>query len=80
MSTNNSATSATSAIDTALRRAITDSDRTLYELGAAAGVSRQVLTRFVSGERGMTLESAAKVARALGLVLVPQIGPRAGKK
>ena len=41
-------------------------------LGKAAGVAPAQLDRFVSGERSLSLASAAKVAAALGLVLVPR--------
>jgi plasmid maintenance system antidote protein VapI len=59
-------------IDVALRDAIRDSGQTHYALGKAAGVAPAQLDRFVSGERSLTLASAAKVAAALGLVLVSQ--------
>jgi hypothetical protein len=59
-------------IDTALRDAIRGSGLTHYALGKAAGVAPAQLDRFVSGERSLTLASAAKVATALGLVLVPR--------
>ena len=41
---------------------------THYTLGKAAGVAPAQLARFVSGERSLSLASAAKVAAALGLV------------
>ena len=59
-------------IDTALRDAIRGSGLTHYALGKAAGVAPAQLDRFVSGERSLSLASAAKVAAALGLVLVPR--------
>ena len=57
---------------TALRDAIHGSGLTPYAFGKAAGVATAQLDRFVSGERSLSLASAAKVAAALGLVLVPR--------
>lgn len=53
-----------------LRAAIIDSELSRYEIAKLSGVAASVLSRFVSGERGMTLTAAAKVAKVLGLVLV----------
>lgn len=54
-----------------LRRAIeARSDLTTYALGKAAGVSPAVISRFLSQERGLTLETADRLALALGLRLV----------
>lgn len=64
---------ATPTIDTALREAIIaagKSGRTSYQLAQASGVSASAIGRFLSGERGLSLESAAKIAESLGLVLV----------
>jgi hypothetical protein len=59
-------------IDTALRDAIRTTGRTHHRLGREHGVAAAPLDRFVVGERGLTLASAAKVAMALGLELVPR--------
>lgn len=40
-----------------------------YELGKAAGVSADVLSRFTRRERNLRLDSAGKLAQALGLTL-----------
>ncbi len=40
-----------------------------YEISQESEVSEAVLSRFVNGERGITLETAAKVATVLGLSL-----------
>lgn len=45
---------------------------TRYRLAKLSGVSQGQLVRFVQGERTITLASAAKLARVLGLVLKPQ--------
>lgn len=49
-----------------------ESGLTHYAIGKAAGVAPAQLDRFVAGERGLSLATAAKVAAALGLVLVPR--------
>jgi hypothetical protein len=51
---------------------IRGSGLTQYSLDKAAGFAPAPLDRFVSGERSLSLASAAKVAAALGLVLVAQ--------
>lgn len=43
-----------------------------YELGKAAGVSADVLSRFTRRERNLRLDSAGKLAQALGLLLTEQ--------
>jgi len=63
-------------LSAALRRAIIESGRSAYEIGAACGVSRNVITRFLSGERGLTLIVADRLATDLGLELRPVASPR----
>ncbi len=53
-----------------LRRAIRDSGETEYAIAKASGVSQSVVNRFVSGERGISLETAAKLCEHLKLDLV----------
>jgi plasmid maintenance system antidote protein VapI len=53
----------------ALRDAIKASGQTHYALAKAADVTPAQLDRFVAGERDLKLETAAKIADALGLVL-----------
>ena len=52
-----------------LRKAIEADPRTTNALAVDAKIPVPVLWRFVQRERGMTLESAAAVAEALGLEL-----------
>lgn len=40
-----------------------------YALGKQAGVAAAVVSRFARGERGISLETASRLAHALGLVL-----------
>jgi transcriptional regulator with XRE-family HTH domain len=53
-----------------LRRAMRDSGETEYAIAKASGVSQSVVNRFVSGERGISLETAAKLCEYLGIELV----------
>ena len=57
-------------IDTTLRAAIERSGLTVYALSTLAGVTSQQVSRFVKGERDLTLSTASKLAEALGLELV----------
>ncbi len=56
-------------IDADLRTAIIESGLTHYRIAKDAGISPDVVTRFVTGARDVTLTSAAKVAHVLGLEL-----------
>jgi plasmid maintenance system antidote protein VapI len=53
-----------------LRKAIEKCPETEYAIGKGAGVEPATVYRFVSGERGVTLEVAAKLCSYLGLRLV----------
>ena len=52
-----------------LRQAMADSGETLYAIAKGSGVDYSALLRFRAGERGLTLDTAAKVAEYLGLKL-----------
>ena len=56
-------------IETQLLRAIRQSDLSRYRLAKMSGVSQAALSLFVNGKRSLTLASAAKLAKALGLEL-----------
>jgi transcriptional regulator with XRE-family HTH domain len=62
----------TKDIETQLRDAILKSDVSRYRLCKMSGVTNSQLSYFVHGERSLILRSAAKVAKALGLELVPK--------
>ena len=51
----------------ALRLAIIDSGKSSYELRQETGVNHGVILRFLSGERDIRLETAEKLALAVGL-------------
>jgi transcriptional regulator with XRE-family HTH domain len=53
-----------------LRRAMRDSGESEYAIAKASGVSQSVVNRFVSGERGISLETAARLCEYLNLHLV----------
>jgi hypothetical protein len=53
-----------------VRRAVLDSGVTLYRVAKDARVSYAVLHRFVSGKRGLSIETLDKVCHYLGLKLV----------
>jgi plasmid maintenance system antidote protein VapI len=56
-------------LSAALKRAIEKSGYTNYALSGLSGVNQSVLNRFTTGERDITLETAGKIAAALGLTL-----------
>ena len=57
-------------LETVLWKAITESGKTHYAIGKAAGVAPGVLDRFVAGTRGITLATASKIVGVLGYGLV----------
>ena len=54
-----------------LQAAIAATGQSLYAVAQASGIAAPVLQRFVNGERGITLETASKLADYLGLSLLP---------
>ena len=58
-------------IEAQLRDAILRSGMSRYEIARQAGVTESQLSLFFNGQRSLTLTSAAKVARVLGLELRP---------
>jgi transcriptional regulator with XRE-family HTH domain len=65
-----------------LRQKIRASEQSLNQLSRASGVSVAQLSRFLRGQRMLTLPVAEKVARALGLALAlsPVAGRARGKR
>jgi hypothetical protein len=53
-----------------LRKAIEADPRTINAIAVEAGLSAAAVWRFVEGERGLSLASAAALADALGLELL----------
>ena len=54
-----------------LQAAIAACGEPLNEIAQASGISPSVLQQFVSGQRGITLDAAGKLAAHLGLALLP---------
>jgi len=52
-----------------IRRAVEASDKTRYRIAKESGVSAGQLSRLVSGERGMTVDTIEKLAHYLGLTI-----------
>lgn len=52
-----------------LRDAILGSEMSRYEIAKRAGVAHSQMSLFINGQRSLTLTSAAKIARVLGLEL-----------
>jgi transcriptional regulator with XRE-family HTH domain len=63
--------SPTKDIEVQLHEAILSSGMSCYEIAKRAGVTNSQLSLFLSGQRSLTLTSAAKIARVLGLELRP---------
>ena len=64
-----------------LRRAIQKSGQSLNQLSKACGVDRSRLSRFLRGERDLTLTAAGRVCETLGITLSvpPEIDVAAGE-
>jgi hypothetical protein len=59
-----------------LRRAILDSGQSRYAVSVRSGVDQAVLSRFIAGKSGLSLESVDKLVDALGL----EVGTRRKRK
>ena len=53
----------------ALKKAIRDSGKSVYQIGKEANVSQIVISRFLSGERDIRMATADRLAQSLGLML-----------
>jgi transcriptional regulator with XRE-family HTH domain len=59
----------TGTLSKALREAICNSDKSVYQIAKAANVSQILVSRFLSGERDIRMETADRLADTLGLKL-----------
>jgi plasmid maintenance system antidote protein VapI len=66
------------ALQDQLRQAIEDSGLTLYRIAKDSGIAYQVLHRFASGERDLTLETATRLADYFGMRLTRPRRPKTG--
>ncbi len=57
------------SLSDALKRAIQESEMTVYQIAREAHVSQIIISRFLSGERDIRMATADKLANALGLKL-----------
>ena len=57
------------SLATALRQAIRDSGQTVYQIAQTSGVSQIVISRFLSGQHDIRLQTAGRLAAVLGLKL-----------
>lgn len=55
-----------------LRESIKQSEMSNWKLAQVAKVDKGLISRFMAGERDLMLETAAKIADALGMELVPK--------
>jgi transcriptional regulator with XRE-family HTH domain len=67
-----------SGLKAQLRQAIRDSGQSLNQLSALCGVGRDRLSRFVRGERGISMDAAEKICEVLRLRLITE-GPPPGE-
>lgn len=65
----------------AIRKAIKDSDQTPYAIAKGAKVARSQLSRLLSGESGMTVDTIERLADYLGLQITvePKDKPKKGR-
>ena len=61
---------ATQKLTDQLRRIAVDSGKTLGELARETGIDKSALSRFVNGERGLSMQALDALGQCLGLVLV----------
>jgi plasmid maintenance system antidote protein VapI len=65
------------SLDVELRTAIEELGRGApSKIAKGTGLARAIITRFLNGDRGLTLESAGKITDFLGLKLEPAKAPR----
>jgi plasmid maintenance system antidote protein VapI len=52
-----------------LKQAILNTGKPIYQIAKESGVVQPILSRFMSGKRGLSLETAGKLSRYLNLEL-----------
>jgi len=62
-----------------VRHEIKQSGLTRYEIAKQSGVEQSALSRFVSGERGLSTSSLDKLAAVLDLEIVKRVKKEKGK-
>jgi transcriptional regulator with XRE-family HTH domain len=61
------------SLDEQLRQAIHDSGKSQYQLAKESGVHKTALSRFMRGERDLTLASTTSLCEVLGLQFCPSV-------
>lgn len=61
-----------------IQEAITDSSDSQRQICIKAGINQSQLSRFMSGERGLSIEAIEKLAECLDLEII--VRPRSNKK
>jgi transcriptional regulator with XRE-family HTH domain len=64
----------------ALRRAIKTSKVSRYRIGKELGIDQSVLSRFMSGEIGLTVANVERIADYLGLEISFRLKTKRGNK
>lgn len=62
-----------------IRKAIRASDESPYAIAKGAGVARSALSRLLSGERGLSVDAAERLADYLGLTIIVRPRQRKGR-
>ncbi len=53
-----------------IRRAVRDSDKSQYRIAQDTGLSKSQLSRLMSGERGLSIETIERLAKYLNLEII----------
>ena len=64
----------------ALRQAVLSSEKSRYRIAIESRVSAGQLSRLVHGKRGLSVESAERLAMALGMEIKVMVRPRGAKE
>lgn len=64
----------------ALRQAIKNSKASRYRIGKELGIDQSVLSRFMSGEIGLTVANVERIADYLGMEIILRSKAKKGNK
>jgi len=62
-----------------LRRLVLNCGKSRYQIAKETGIDESALSRFVSGERGVSMTVLDKLGECLGLAIVQAKTPKRGK-
>lgn len=60
-------------LEKSIKRALSESGKSVNSIAKESGVSQPVLQRFISGKRSLTLDTAERLCDFLGLELKPRV-------